>query len=113
MASRYDSSRPFTNDQEFFKDLLEERDVKQIRQYRTGVMRHPTVSERASLQRIPHIWKLGDRLSKLAHQYYGDPTLWWIIAWFNQRPTEAHFKIGARIQIPMPLDRVLALLKRY
>ena len=113
MASRYDNSRPVVNEEELFEEFFKDRDVDYIRQFRTGMLRHPTVRERASLQRIPHIWKLGDRLSKLAHQYYGDPTLWWVIAWYNQRPTEAHFKIGARIQIPMPLDRVLSVLKRY
>jgi len=113
MGSRYDSSRPFINDEDLFEEFFEERDLRYIKQYGTGIMRHPTVADRASLQRIDHIWKLGDRLSELAHRYYGDSTLWWVIAWYNQRPTEAHFKIGARIRIPLPLDRVLAILKRY
>jgi nucleoid-associated protein YgaU len=113
MASRYDSSRPFVNNDELYEEFFEERGIKQVRQYATGIMRQPTVEERAGLQRIDHIWRLGDRLSKLAHQYYGDPSLWWIIAWYNQRPTEAHFKIGAKIRIPLPLDRVMAILKRY
>jgi len=26
---------------------------------------------------------LGDRLDKLAHHFYGDDKLWWIIAYFN------------------------------
>ena len=61
---------------------------------------------------IRHVWGLGDRLYKLAHQYYGDPALWWIIAWYNTRPTEAHFKQGDVIRIPLPLNEVLALLQR-
>lgn len=113
MASRYDRARPYTNRSELYEELFEERGVKQIRQYRTGMMRYPTESERASLQRIQYVWKLGDRLSRLAHQYYGDSSLWWVIAWYNLRPTEAHFKVGSIVYIPAPLDRVLMFLKRY
>ena len=36
-----------------------------------------------SLNVVDHIWKTGDRYYKLADQYYKDPSLWWIIAWFN------------------------------
>ena len=113
MASRYDSGRPFVNTHELYEDLFEERGVKYVRQFRTGVMRYPTQAERASLQRVRHVWKLGDRLSKLAHHYYGDSTLWWVIAWYNLRPTEAHFKIGSIVYIPTPLHKVLSFLKRY
>lgn len=113
MASRYDNTRPYINDEEIYDEFFKERGVSYIRQYRTGVLRSPTVEERASLQRIRHVWKLGDRLSRLAHKYYGDSTLWWVIAWYNMRPTEAHFKIGSIVYIPTPLNKVLALLKRY
>jgi len=113
MASRYDNARPFDNTEEIYEEFFEERDVNYIRQFRTGMLTHPTVADRASLQRITHIWTLGDRLSKLAHKYYGDPSLWWIISWYNQRPTEAHFKIGARSRIPTPLSSVLSMLQRY
>ena len=113
MASRYDNARPFVNTEEIYQEFFEDRDVNYIRQFRTGMLRHPTVAERASLQRRNHIWKVGDRLSKLAYHYYGDASLWWIIAWYNQRPTEAHFQIGARIKIPTPLSSVLSILQRY
>ena len=112
MASRYDNARPFVNQEELYEEFFEERDINYITQYRTGVLRHPTVAERASLHRLKHIWTLGDRLSKLAHKHYGDAKLWWVIAWYNGRPTESHFKIGDLIRIPMPLDRVLSILKR-
>jgi nucleoid-associated protein YgaU len=51
---------------------------------------------------------LGDRYWKLASRYYGDPKLWWAIAWYNQRPTEAHLKAGTKIFIPQPIDKVLS-----
>ena len=110
--SRYSSTRPFVNKEEIYEEFFEDRDINFIKQYRTGKLRHPTVSDRASLEKIQHVWKLGDRLYKLAHQYYGDSRFWWVIAWYNGRPTEAHFKAGTLVYIPMPLDRVLAILRR-
>lgn len=110
--SRYNNSSPFVNRDELYEGAFQERNVNYIRQFRTGRLRQPTVTQRASLQMIRHVWGLGDRLYKLAHKYYGDPALWWIIAWYNLRPTEAHFKQGDVIRIPLPLDDVLALLQR-
>jgi nucleoid-associated protein YgaU len=112
MASRYNNTRPFANSEEIYDEFFADRDLNYIYQYRTGRLTQPTVTQRASLQGITHIWTLGDRLSKLAYQYYGDTRLWWVIAWYNGRPTEAHFDIGSRIIIPAPLDRVLSMLKR-
>jgi nucleoid-associated protein YgaU len=46
----------------------------------------------------------------LAHKHYGDANLWWIIAWYNKKPTEAHVKMGDIITIPLPLDKVIRYL---
>ena len=112
MSSRYNDGRPFINDNPFYEEFFQERDIKQIRQFRTKPLRHPTVDERASLHSIQHVWKVGDRLSKLAQKHYNDPTLWWVIAWYNKRPTEAHYKTGTVVYIPTPLNKVLAILRR-
>ncbi len=56
---------------------------------------------------ISHIWGVGDRYFKLANRYYGDPELWWVIAFFNQKPTEFDIKAGDIIFIPTPLETVL------
>jgi len=113
MASRYDNGRPFINDKEEYKEFFEDRGVDYIRQFRTGMLTQPTVEDRARLNPVKHVWQVGDRYSKLAHRYYGNSALWWVIAWYNQRPTEAHVKPGIVVRIPTPLDRVLAILKRY
>jgi hypothetical protein len=112
MASRYNNARPFINNNELYEEFFEDRDVNYIEQYRTGMLTNPTVSQRARLETVKHVWKMGDRLFKLAAKHYGDPTMWWIIAWYNLKPTESHFKIGDLVYIPLPLDRVLSVLKR-
>jgi hypothetical protein len=57
-----------------------------------------------------HYWSTGDKFYKLAHKYYGDSKLWWVIAWFNQKPTDHHPSTGDEIYIPGPVSRLLAVL---
>ena len=95
------------NDDSLYDEFFEERKIKQVRQYLTNTMGYPTVAQRASLQTRSHTWKIGDRYYKLAHEFYGDSRFWWVIAWYNQKPTEGHLKIGDVISIPFPLSRVM------
>ena len=109
-VSRYGRRRIVDTPSEEFEEILEERGLERIRQFTTPVLRHPTRGGKKTLTRIGHIWKTGDRYYKLAHKYYDDSELWWIIAWYNRTPTEAHVKAGDTIVIPLPLDQVLRLL---
>jgi hypothetical protein len=44
---------------------------------------------------------MGDRLDLLAYDFYGDPSLWWIIASANALPGDSLFPpIGAQLRIP-------------
>ena len=107
MTSRYDTVSIGINQSSKYEKIFKNRNVKFVRQYFTPILEHLTTQEISTLSTTSHIWKLGD---KLAHQYYGDSTLWWVIAWFNQAPTESHLNIGDIIVIPSPLEKVLALL---
>jgi nucleoid-associated protein YgaU len=68
---------------------------------------------------VEHVIVAGDRLDRLAQEYYGDPRLWWVIAQANplsqsssigpgdlrygacpQDPDDEMLKIGTRLQIP-------------
>ena len=108
--SRYRKKRPVLNNEGSYVNIFEERGVKYIRQYTTANLHHPTVAQRAKLERVSHVWQLGDHFYKLAHRYYGNSKLWWVIAWYNQTPTEAHMTTGQTIKIPFPLADVLSLL---
>ena len=91
--------------------MAEERDVKYFRQYESPNFRYPTVSEMKELTIQKHVWKAGDKYYKLAHEHYGESSLWWVIAWFNKAPTESHVKIGSVVSIPKPIQRVLKYLR--
>jgi hypothetical protein len=108
--SRYGNKIVLENSLEEFEDLFEERGVNHIRQFATPTLRHPTQRNINNLTRLGHTWKTGDRYYKLAHKHYGDANLWWIIAWYNKKPTEAHVKMGDIITIPLPLDKIIRYL---
>ena len=108
---RFDKRRILTNSSEFYDEFLKDRGVNRIKHLSTPEMSYPTAKELAGVSSITHVWTTGDRFYKLAHKHYGDSTLWWVIAWFNRKPTEAHVSVGDVIKIPSPLQEVYRLLK--
>ena len=108
--SRYINDKTQINSSEYYEPLRKERGVKQIKQYATVLMHQPTVSQRRGLLTTPYIWTYGDRFYQLAHQYYGDARLWWIIAWYDGTPTEADIKPGKTIRIPINATAALTVL---
>jgi len=111
MAKRNDRRRIRKNKNRLYREMFRERGVKHIMQFMTPNLKHPTVEQIRTLDRRGHIWVRGDRFYKLAHKYYGKPEYWWVIAWFNQTPTEAHVEIGDVIKIPLPLHKVFDMLR--
>ena len=50
----------------------------------------------------------GDRLDNLAAQFYGDPTLYWILQQANSLNRDSLYPpIGVQIRIPQNLARIL------
>lgn len=51
----------------------------------------------------------GDRLDNLSYQYYGDPTLYWVIATANPLiPFSSYFiPVGTQLRIPGNLNSIL------
>jgi len=68
------------------------------------------VREIQTLSQVRHIWSTGDRFYKLAAKHYGNPEYWWVIAHYNQRPTEANMSLGDMIRIPLPLEKILTYI---
>jgi hypothetical protein len=98
------------NSSEYYSSLRTKRGVKTIDHYATPTMKNPSLSDRRRIKTIPHIWAYGDRLYKLAGQYYGDTRYWWVIAWWNSYPTEADISTGAKLRIPLNLEEALDAL---
>jgi nucleoid-associated protein YgaU len=105
---RYVNRIPRINSNELYEEFFFDRGVNHIEQYNTPILNYPTVEEISNLSLTNHLWTYGDRYYKLSHKYYGDSKWWWVIAWFNKKPTEAHVKRGQVIVIPSPLEEILA-----
>ena len=108
--SRYFNRNIFTNnDEEYRKAFFDDRGVKRIEHFDTAILGYPDMQEIENLNNLAVTWVASSRLYNLADEFYGDPEYWWVIAWYNKKPTEAHFQIGDVVYIPTPLDRVLEL----
>jgi len=104
---RYNNQNIFTNEEEAYKRYLKMRGLDIINQYDTPKFRFPDQIDMKNFSSIKHVWSTGDRYFKLAGEYYSDPGLWWVIAFYNKKPTEFHIELGEVIYIPKPLETVL------
>ena len=86
------------NDNELYKNILEKRGLRKIEQYKTKTFLGYVDSELTSYS--THTWSMGDRYYKLSYQHYGVYQYWWVIALFNNKPTEGHLEYGDVIKIP-------------
>lgn len=107
MTSRYENRDIIVNDSKTYSAIFKDRGIKQVRQFGTKSLKFPTEQQLGELDVIGHTWRYGDRYFRLAHLHYGDSTLWWVIAFFNQLPTESSLEFGQLVFIPHPLERVL------
>lgn len=110
MPSRYDNREILKNNNEMYKNVFRNRNVGFIRQYSTPLFKYPSKEQATTYQVTSARWGVGDRLYKLADQYYGDSSLWWIIAKFNNKPTESHFSVGDVVLIPYPVSSILSVM---
>ena len=78
-----------------------------LQHYETQALEYPTFDDIRQIETANHMWSLGDRYYKLSATHYGNPKYWWVIAWFNKKPTEQHVEIGDIIKIPLPLRDAL------
>ncbi len=109
MSSRYDNVDKFINNNQVYYNTFKDRGITQVQQYGTRHLKFPTGEQITELNIVSHVWAYGDRYSNLAHQHYGDVKLWWVIAFFNQQPTETNFAFGDLVFVPHPIERVLSI----
>ena len=106
MAKRNDTREIGINKSEMYSDIFYRRNKSFIEQYKTKRIKYPSEEQIQRLVLKNHIWTMGDRYWKLAEKHYGNGELWWILAWFNKKPTELHVLAGDLIYIPFPIDEL-------
>ena len=105
--SRYKNTKTFINDSLLYENALETRGLTRVRQYATTTFKHLTAAQKESIMAKEISWEVGDRLEKIASREYGDGGYWWIIARYNNKPTDAHFERGDTVLVPLPLSLIL------
>ena len=109
---RYKRTKTLKNNFKTYDFLRRPRgNVPSIDHYDVVEIKNATVEDRRKIATVTHVWKYGDRYYNLATQYYGIPDYWWVIAWWNGRPTEANVKAGDKISIPLNLEETLIVLR--
>lgn len=111
MIDRYINRTIMKNGNSMYDNTFLERNVKFINQYETPTFIYPNSKNIGKIKIEQHIWATGDRYYKLADKFYGSPQDWWIIAKFNNKPTESHVSIGDIILIPGPLYEIMTIMK--
>ena len=103
MAQWNKTATKLANDTDVIKDFLNKTGAIKVDHISPVYFGDPVAAEfLEDIEYVTHIFSVGDRLSKLAHEHYGDARKWWILAWFNGKPTDFHCKIGDKIRIPFP-----------
>ena len=94
---RYRSNRQALLDSPIYSDVFEKRGVKFLRIFRTK-----TFSGLEDLEfevSETHTWSFGDTLFRLSYKFYVTYEYWWTISLVNNKPTDAHFKLGDEVLI--------------
>tara|TARA_R100001510_G_C7648020_1_gene205330 strand:- start:1589 stop:1930 length:342 start_codon:yes stop_codon:yes gene_type:complete len=92
------------------ENLLDKRGVRVITHYSFAQFKTLKIRDIANINIVTHTWESSDRFYKLSSKYYGDPTYWWIIAYFNNKPLETDLNLGEIVEIPVPLEKILIAL---
>jgi hypothetical protein len=109
--SRYNNRQVLKNAYAEYIKQLSSRDLQFINHFDTANMVYPTEIQRRSLDYENEVWGVGSRFYKIAEKHYGDPTLWWIIPWFNKLPLEADYEPGEVVLVPKPLNIILSMFE--
>tara|TARA_R110002074_G_scaffold402273_1_gene605989 strand:+ start:2031 stop:2375 length:345 start_codon:yes stop_codon:yes gene_type:complete len=107
IESRLSNKQKIINAGDAYKELLKRKGLTYFEQYATNSM---TAITKDLVRNIPtdnHLWEYGDTYQKIAARYYDDPEMWWVIAWFNQKPAEFMLNVGDTILIPLELVDIL------
>ena len=110
--SRIRRKRKKLNNRAAYSKILKNRGVLNTTIMSTAVMRDPLllVSD-PSVTEKSILWTQGLKMWKIAADNYGDGRLYWVIALYNNKPTDAHWKVGDIVHIPFPVEYVVSYLR--
>ncbi len=108
--SRYKRRKIAFNDVYKEQEIFDKRGVEKIDQYTTPRLKNPSEEQIDQIDYFLYDFKQGDRFFKLARRFFNDHNLWYLIAIFNRKPTEAHVKPGEKLKIPTNIAQAIEVL---
>ena len=93
------------NDSDLYEEIFEQKEVDRIIQHAMKFFNKSIKNTPIRITR--HTWKQGDKLYKLAGQYYNNPRFWWVIAVVNKISSEADLTYGQIIKIPLEANEIV------
>jgi hypothetical protein len=100
MIDRYSNRKIFKNNLENYNFLIKNRGLKFISHYNSFKYSYKNEQNLGYITTYQHIWSLGDRYYKLSQKYYQNTNDWWLIALYNNKPTESDIILGETLFIP-------------
>ena len=107
---RYRNYKLAENDLSFYSKQLKARGKKKIIQIRPRPLGSLPDSVKRRLTIVERDWAVDTKLYKLADEVYGDPDLWWVIGYYNNKPIDASWNVGDIVEIPVPASLILETL---
>tara|TARA_Y100000114_G_C11763614_1_gene331577 strand:+ start:9426 stop:9773 length:348 start_codon:yes stop_codon:yes gene_type:complete len=113
MSNRNDFRDKVVSDSSLREKIFDRKFIESVTQYSRMKTNAPTSEQlKKDLTHVQKIFTMGDKMYKYAYEYYGDTNHWWVIAWYNNKPTDSHFNLGDTVYIPFPLDVAINIATR-
>lgn len=109
--SRYYRKETVLNNLEPYSNLFEARDKNFIIHHRQTTNLNIRQEFLDSLRFNKEIWSIETKLYKLSFKYYNTVDLWWVIGAINSKPTDAHWKVGDPVYIPIDPEIIIKEFK--
>lgn len=110
MNNRYSKTNKLLNNSPIYKQLLNEKNLKNLVQYATFNFNNLKNINQYNFDSTTHIVEPFERLYMISQKYYGSPEYGWLIAYTNKISNELEIKSGDPLIIYLPLESVLELL---
>lgn len=104
--SRYQKTKQVSNSDVDYKKVFSSRFGLSdfILQRRRSSLKYPEFEKISSLIFAYEVWEVGSRLHKISEKYYNDPSFWWVIGFYNKKPTDANWAVGDIVKVPVSLE---------
>lgn len=109
--SRFTSAEKLTNNSEQYEDILKQKNIKSLVQYKTFKFNNLKNLDSYNLDSIIHSVQPYEKLYQISQKYYDSPEYGWLILYTNKISNELDMTEGTVLRIYFPLNVLLGLLR--